>query len=184
MAARVDALEAAPRALASAAPGPGGESAPGQPEPSAEERMMQGIAEMMKAQIKRERDRFVNDLLNPTERSRERQKRRMERTARFIRSSLDLSETEAAEVTRVLTEVDENRRAQLKRLIEAKQSPDDVEYAEIKKVLDDSFVEEDRMIEQALPAEKAKEYQDSAGSFRQMIYGAAKMAFPEKKEGE
>ena len=145
---------------------------------------MQGIAEMMKSRIKRERDRFINDVMNPTERSIERQKRGIERGVRFIKDRLDLTEAETAEVTRVLTEIDNGRREQLKVLMEAKESTDDVEYTEVKKILDDSFVDEDRMIEQALTAEKATEYKESAGAYRQMIYGAAKMAFPEKKEAE
>jgi len=186
MTARIASLEQAPRALSGAGALAAGEpgAAAARPEPSPEERMMKGIAEMMKSRIKRERDRFINDVMNPTERSRERQKRGIERSLRFIKDRLDLTETELVDVTQVLTEVDNNRREQLKTLMEAKESTDDVEYPEVKKILDDSFVTEDRIIEQALPAEKATEYKESAGAFRQMIYGAAKMAFPEKEEEE
>jgi hypothetical protein len=183
LAARIAGFESAPRRAGGPASLSGeGPDAPAPGEPSAEERMMKGIAEMMRSRIKQERDRYVKDLLHPTEASERRQKRGIERGVRFVADRLGLSESETAEVTRVLTEVDDMRRRSLKSLIEAKQSPEDVGYGEVKKILDESFVEEDRMIEQALSPEKAADYQESAGAFRQMVYGAAKMAFPEKAE--
>jgi hypothetical protein len=180
MTGRVGTLEASP-------PG-GGQGAvfvsEGEPiEITPEMRMMIGFASvMLKGRVKREKDRFFDDVMNPTERSEARKKRGIQRAVRHLKNRIDLSDQEAEQVTRILTELEDGRRATLKSLIETKENRDDVEYDEVKRILEDSFVEEDRMIMQTLPPEKVVAYQETAEPFRQVIFGVAKMAFPEPKE--
>jgi hypothetical protein len=150
---------------------------------SREMKMMIGFASsMMSGRVKMERDRFLKDVMNPTEQSEKRKKRGIERAMRAIKRRVELTDAEAAEVTKILTELEDGRRATLKSLMETKEKPDDVEFAEVKRILEDSFVEEDRMIMQTLPPEKVVAYQETAEPFREMVYGLAKMAFPEPKE--
>jgi len=182
MTGRVGKLEAAP---------PGGREGAvfvsgGEPiEITPEMRMMIGFASvMMKGRVKRERDRFIDDVMNPTEKSEARKRRNIERALRHMRRRIDLTDGEVEDVSRILTRLEDGRRATLKSLIEAKESRDDVEYDEVKRILEDSFVEEDRMIMQTLPPEKVVAYQETAEPFRQVIYGIAKMAFPEQKKEE
>jgi len=138
----------------------------------------------MRSRVKVERDRFIDDVLNPTERSEARKKRNVERAVRHLRNRVGLTDEETKDVTKVLLDIEDNRRAALKSLLETKESKDDVQYVEVQRILEDSFVEEDRMIMQTLPPDKVESYQETAEPFRQMIFGMAKMAFPEKKEGQ
>jgi len=150
---------------------------------SREMRMMIGFASvMMKGRVKRERDRFIDDVLNPTEKSEARKRRNIERAVRHMKNRVNLTAGEVEDVTRILTELEDGRRASLKSLIETKEDRNDVEYIEVKRILEDSFVEEDRMIMQTLAPDKAVAYQETAEPFRQVIYGVAKMAFPEPKK--
>ena len=152
---------------------------------SAQMRMMIGLADsMMRSRVKTERDRFIDDVMNPTEKSEARKKRNVERAVRHMRNRVGLNEQETKDVTKVLLDLEDNRRAALKTLVESKESREDVEYVEVQRILEDSFVEEDRMIMSTLPPEKVETYQETAEPFRQMVYGMAKMAFPEKKAGE
>ena len=137
---------------------------------------------MMKGRVKQERDRFLKDVMNPTEQSERRKKRGIDRAMRHIKNRVNLTDAEAEEVTKILTDLEDNRRASMKALVETKEKPDDVEYAEVRRILEDSFVEEDRMIMQTLPPEKAVAYQETAEPFREVIYGLAKMAFPEPQD--
>jgi hypothetical protein len=146
------------------------------------EKLAEGIAAMMKQQIARQRERFIQDIINPTEDSKRRQEREVGRMAEQAVRALDLDERDAAEVRRILTDVDQRRRERLRQLFTSKSDPNDVTYPEVKEVLDDSFEEEDRMIEASLPADKADEYQESAKPIRNFIYVAASTAFPSGEE--
>ncbi|MEN8149112.1 MAG: hypothetical protein ABFS86_04770 [Planctomycetota bacterium] len=148
-------------------------------------RMMIGLADtMMRSRVKGERDRFLDEVLNPTESSEARKKRRVDRAVRHLKNRVGLTEEETKDVSKILLDLENNRRAALKSLLETKESKDDVEYYEVQRILEDSFVEEDRQIMATLPPEKVESYQETAEPFREMIFGMAKMAFPEKKEGE
>jgi len=152
---------------------------------SAQMRMMIGLADsMMRSRVKSERNRFLDDVMNPTEKSEARKKRNVDRAVRHLRNRLSLNEQETADVQKILTELEDSRRAQLKSLLETKDSPDDVEYVEVQRILEDSFVEEDRRMMDTLSPDKVETYQETAEPFREMIFGMAKMAFPEKKAGE
>lgn len=146
--------------------------------PSPAEALAMGLGEMIKNQAKRQRDEYIAELLNPTERGQRRQDRMLERIAGDMATRLKLEEGQKAEVERILKEVDERRRQKFRDLVLSKQSPEDVTYEEVKAVMDESYLEEDRLIEQTLPADKSEDYKESAQPFRQMIDFGAKSAFP------
>jgi hypothetical protein len=177
---RVEEIENAPRVAPAAALAEGAAA-----QPSTEEKMMAGMRAMMKVGMSRAKDRFIREVMDPTEADEARVKRQRERIVDRIAGMLELDERDTEEMGRILNEVDDDRRAKLKTLFASKADPKkDVEYAEIKKILDESFKSEDDKIRQSLSAEKVKAFEDNAAPFRQFIYGAAQMAFPEKKEGE
>ena len=74
--------------------------------------------------------------------------------------------------------MNESRRSALRQIVESKPDAKDITYPEIKKVLDESWQEEDRMVTGSLTSEKAEEYKKTAEPFRMMIELAAKTAFP------
>ncbi|MHC4469607.1 MAG: hypothetical protein ACYTDY_00325 [Planctomycetota bacterium] len=175
---RILALEKAPRALP---PGliPTAEGQPGDApgKPSMESQLVKGIGQMIRQQAKRQRDRFIREISNPTPESEARQARQIRGITEAISRNLGLEERDKAAVERILTDVDNRRRSRLREIVESKASPDDISYKEVKKVLDESFAEEDRLIEQTLPSDKAASYQENAEPFRQFIYVAAQAAF-------
>jgi hypothetical protein len=80
--------------------------------------------------------------------------------------------------------VDDRRRAEFKSLLESKATADDITYAEVKTVLDKSYEDEDRLVGNVLPPEKAEEYQKTTQPVRQMVYFGASSAFPKPATGE
>ncbi|MCU0725708.1 MAG: hypothetical protein MUE73_07965 [Planctomycetes bacterium] len=146
-----------------------------------QEDAMRAVGELMKVQLKQGRDRFVSDLLNPSEASRARQQREVKRWAQMLAGNLGLDETERSAVEQVLAEVDQGRRDRLRQVFESK-PVDQITYgADLKPVIDDSFSDEDRRISQILPPEKADQYKQNADVIRGFITTMASAAFPDQK---
>jgi hypothetical protein len=170
------AAKAGPPEEVAATTGDAGEAKPAEPAP--EDAFARGMRELIRRQIKRGRDRFIDEVLHPTPESDERNAAQAERIAGQVSKNLELDERDTAAVTRVLKDVDTKRRQQLRRLFQSKSDPKEVTYPEVKQVLDDSFAEEDRQIEQTLPRDKADAYQKTATPYRDFAYTAAQAAFP------
>ncbi len=179
---RLIALE---RALAAAPAGKPEEGAPaaagglpGSPTPPTEGELMgRMMGEMMRQQVKRGRDRYVDELLNPTPETQARSERQMRGIVGQIATAIGLDEAEKAAVERVLMDVDARRRERLRPIFQAKPR-EQIGYADIKDPIEESFREEDQLIAQVLSPEKAEEYRRNAEPFRQFITSAAQMAFP------
>jgi hypothetical protein len=143
-----------------------------------EAQLMKGIGQMIRQQARRQRDRFLREIMDPTPESERRQARQIKGITDAISRNLGLDDRDKAAVEQILLDVDSRRRTRLREIVESKSSPDDVTYEEVKTVLDESFEEEDRLIQQTLPGDKAESYQSNAEPFRQFIYVAAQAAFP------
>jgi hypothetical protein len=157
----------------SAAKGPDGEDDPTR-------KFMEGIGQMIQQQAKKQRDRYIEELNNPTERSEARRTRQFKRMVSQIAGMVELDERDQAEVERILREVDDQRREDFKGLVASKPTTDDITYDEVKEVLDKSYEDESKMIANSLTTEQAAAYEKTAEPFRQMIYMGAKSAFPGK----
>ena len=161
-----------------AAPPPEAAAAPAETTEEKPDRMVEGFAAMLRQQVRQQRDRFMNEILDPTPESIRRNERRLAQTLDRVAQSISLSETEKADVGRILTQVEERRNAVFRDLLSRAQSPDDVHFEQVKETLDDSFREEDQLIRNTLPPEKAKQYDETVRPFRQIAYTMAEAAFP------
>jgi len=137
----------------------------------------EGIGQMIQQRAKEGRDRYIEELRNPTEKSEARRTRMFKRIAREAAGSLGLDERDQAEVERILRQVDDQRREDFKALVASKPTVDDISYEEVKKILDDSYASEDQMVANSLTPELAVKYEKTAVPFRQMIYMGASSAF-------
>lgn len=180
---RITELERAREAMAAAAEAPVVEAAADEKAAApAEDALARSIQSMMKQQIERQRARFIDEIVNPTDESRARAERQVRQQAERMARAAGLDERDSKQVERILTQVDERRREKLRALFTGKSDPKDVTYPEVKEVLDESFEEEDRQIEQTLPREKADDYKEAAEPFRGFVDNMAKAAFPSGTE--
>lgn len=144
--------------------------------------MMEGFGKMIQARARQQRDKYIEELKNPTEQSEKRRRREFSRIAREAARSMDLDERGQAEVERILLEVDDRRREDFKALVDSKPTADDITFDEVEEVLDKSYKDEDQMVARSFSPEQAEEYKKSADPFRQMVMMGARSAFPAKAE--
>ncbi len=145
-------------------------------------KMMEGFGKMIQAQARQQRDKYIEELKNPTEKSENRRRREFARIARRAAGGMDLDERGQAEVERILLEVDDRRREEFKALVDSKPTVDDITFDEVEEVLDKSYEDEDRMVAGSFSPDQAEEYKKSAEPFRQMVMMGARSAFPAKAE--
>jgi molybdopterin-biosynthesis enzyme MoeA-like protein len=143
-------------------------------------KFMEGIGQMIKQQAKKQRDSYIQELNNPTEKSESRRTRQFKRMVSQIAGMVELDERDQAEVERILREVDDQRREDFKGLVASKPTTDDITYDEVKEVLDKSYEDESKMIANSLTTEQAEAYEKTSETYRQMIYMGAQSAFPGK----
>lgn len=176
---RIAAVEAARAEMAAAEAAPAVEAAGAEPAAApAEDPLARSFQAMMKQQIERQRARFIDEIVNPTDETRERAERQVRQQAERMARSAGLDERDSKQVEQILQDVDRRRREKLRTLFTGKSDPAEVTYPEVKEVLDESFEEEDRQIEQTLPREKADDYKEAAQPFRGFVDNMAKAAFP------
>ncbi len=165
-------MPAIDRALVSgAAGGPADENDPTR-------KLMEGFGKMLQVRARQQRDKYIEELRNPTEESESKRRRQFARIAREAARRMDLDERDQAEIERILLEVDDRRREDFKALVDSKPTADDITFDEVKEVLDKSYEDEDQQVAGSLSPEQAEEYQKSVEPFRQMIYIGARSAFP------
>ncbi len=174
--------EGPPAGPAGPAGGEAGAPAAPSPKETPTEQMGRVFAKIMESQVKRQRDRYLRDLMNPTPESEARQARMIRRLADRVAQALSLDERDKEQVREILAQVDERRRETFRRIVRSHAKPDEIPFEEVKKALDDSWEEEDRLIEQALAPEKAEAFKKSAEPIRQLFEIAAKTAFPPRPE--
>jgi hypothetical protein len=163
-------------AAPSAPTGPGEALGRGAPEET-----MRAVGELMRVQLKQGRDRYVNDLLNPSDASRARAQREVRRWSGMLAGNLGLDDSQRTAVEQVLSEVDQARRDRLRQVFESK-PVDEITYGtDLKSVIEESFTEEDSRISQILPPEKADQYKQNADMVRGFITTMASAAFPDQK---
>jgi hypothetical protein len=182
--ARLEQLEKSPRAVAGSGEevdlaDPDEAAATDKP-PSPAEAMMKMMNRMWLDRLKRERDRYIDSILNPTPESEARQDRMFRGIARRAAQNLGLDDQQAAQLEEILLEVDDARRDRFRDLIAASGGSENVTYEDVDQVLKESFEEEDRRVSQSLPREKADQYKREAEPVRGMMSSMAKSMF----EGE
>jgi len=156
--------------MAGAAGGPGAEN-------DSARKMMEGFGQMIQVRARQQRDKYIEELENPTEASEKKRRRQFSRMAGGASSNMNLDERGQAELEQILLEVDDQRREEFKALVDSKPSVDDITFDEVKEVLDKSYEDEDQRVAMNFSPEQAEEYKKSADPFRQMIMIGARSAF-------